>query len=97
MATRVAECNAREMYLPEVTEAELRYGVAITRVGRLRNTLESVMTRWLDLGLRERIRPFISASARAPAARPAVAPLACPRLESHRDPSLAPVPPGAAH
>ena len=61
----VAERDAREMYLTAVTEAELRYGVAIMPAGRRRNALEAAMTRWLDLGFGKRILPFDSAAARA--------------------------------
>ena len=61
----VAKRDAREMYLTAVTEAELRYGVAIMPAGRRRNALEAAMTRWLDRGFGERILPFDSAAARA--------------------------------
>ena len=53
------------MYLTAVSEAELLYGVAIMPTGERRNALEAAMTRWLDLGFRERILPFESAAARA--------------------------------
>ena len=55
----------RDMYLTTVSEAELLYGVAIMPTGKRRNALEAAMTRWLDLGFRERILPFDSAAARA--------------------------------
>ena len=61
----VAERDAQEMYLTAVTEAELRYGVAIMPVGRRRNALAAALTRWLSLGFAERILPFDSAAARA--------------------------------
>ena len=65
VAAWIAERHAQEMYLTAVTEAELRYGVAILPVGRRRRMLETAMTRWLDVGFRERILPFDSAAARA--------------------------------
>ena len=65
VAAWIAERHAQEMYLTAVTEAELRYGVAILPVGRRRSRLEAAMTRWLDVGFRERILPFDSAAARA--------------------------------
>ena len=61
----IAARQAQEIYLTVVTEAELRYGVAILPVGRRRRMLETAMTRWLDVGFRERILPFDSAAARA--------------------------------
>ena len=65
VAAWIAERHAQEMYLTAVTKAELRYGVAILPVGRRRRMLETAMTRWLDVGFRERILPFDSAAARA--------------------------------
>ncbi len=65
VAAWIAERHAQEMYLTAVTEAELRYGVAILPVGRRRRMLETAMTHWLDVGFRERILPFDSAAARA--------------------------------
>ena len=65
VAAWIGEHDAQEMYLTAVTEAELRYGVAILPAGRRRRALEAAMTRWLDQGFRERILPFDSAAARA--------------------------------
>ncbi len=65
VAAWIAERDAQEMYLTAVSEAELRYGVAIMPVGKRRNALEAAMTHWLDRGFRERILPFDSAAARA--------------------------------
>ncbi len=65
VAAWIAEHDARDMYLTTVSEAELLYGVAIMPTGKRRNALEAAMTRWLDLGFRERILPFDSAAARA--------------------------------
>ena len=65
VAAWFAARDAREMYLTAVTEAELRYGVAILPAGKRRSALEAAMTRWLDQGFGERILPFDSAAARA--------------------------------
>ena len=65
VAAWIAERDATEMYLTAVSEAELRFGVAILPAGRRRNALEAAMCRWLDLGFAERILPFESAAARA--------------------------------
>ena len=65
VAAWIGERDAHDMYLTAVSEAELLYGVAIMPVGQRRNALEAAMTRWLDLGFRERIFPFDSAAARA--------------------------------
>ena len=65
VADWIAERDARDMYLTAVSEAELLYGVAIMPVGKRRTALQAAMTRWLDLGFRERILPFDSPAARA--------------------------------
>jgi len=65
VAAWIAEHDAQDMYLTAVSEAELLYGVAILPAGKRRNALEAAMTRWLNLGFRERILPFDSAAARA--------------------------------
>ena len=65
VAAWIAERDAQEMYLTAVSEAELRYGVAIMPVGRRRDELEAIMFRWLDPGFAGRILPVDSAAARA--------------------------------
>ena len=66
VAAWIAERDAQEMYLTAVTEAELRYGVAIMPFGKRRDALAGVMTHWLKQGFKEeRILPFDSAAARA--------------------------------
>ena len=65
VAAWIAERDAQEMYLTAVSEAELRYGVAIMPVGKRRNALESAMIRWIDQGFRGRVLPFDSTAARA--------------------------------
>ena len=63
VAAWIVKRNAQEIYLTAVSEAELRYGVAIMSAGKRRNALEVAMNRWLELGFRERILPFDSAAA----------------------------------
>ena len=65
VAAWITERDAEELFLTAVSEAELLYGVAIMPAGKRRNTLETAMARWLDLGFAERILPFDSAAARA--------------------------------
>ena len=65
VASWIAERDVREMYLTAVSEAELRYGIAIKPAGKRRNMLEAAMTRWLAQGFADRILPFDSAAARA--------------------------------
>ncbi len=65
VAAWIAERDAQEMYLTAVSEAELRYGVAIIPAGKRRSALEAAMTRWFDQGFIGRILPFDSAAARA--------------------------------
>lgn len=65
VAAWIAERDGAEMYLTAVSEAELRFGVAILPAGRRRNAVEAALRRWLDLGFVERILPFESGAARA--------------------------------
>ena len=64
VAAWIAERDTEDMFLTAVSEAELRYGVAITPAGRRKDALEAAMTRWLDAGFGERTLPFDSAAAR---------------------------------
>ena len=52
-----------DLCLTAISEAELRYGVAIVPPGKRRNDLQAAMIRWLDRGFGERILPFDSAAA----------------------------------
>lgn len=61
----IAERDEQEMHLTAVTEAELRYGVAIMPAGKRRNALQASMTRCLDQVFKDRILPFDSVAARA--------------------------------
>ena len=65
VAAWIAERDAAAMYLTAVSEAELRFGVAILPAGRRRTALEAAMRRWLEIGFAERVLPFDSAAARA--------------------------------
>ncbi len=65
VAAWIAERDAEDMFLTAVSEAELRYGVAIVQAGRRRDALEVAMAKWLEVGIGERILPFDSAAARA--------------------------------
>ena len=65
VAAWIAERDTKDMFLTAVSEAELRYGVAIAPAGRRKGALEAAMTRWLDVGFGERILPFDSVAARA--------------------------------
>ena len=64
VAAWIADRDAGELFLTAVSEAELRFGVAIMPAGRRRDVLEASMARWLDLGFTERILAFDSAAAR---------------------------------
>ena len=60
VAAWVATRDLREIYLTAINEAELHYGIAIMPFGKRRNGLELSLSRWLDLGFKERILPFES-------------------------------------
>ena len=61
----IAERDVAAMHLTAVSEAELRFGVAILPAGRRRSALEAAMRQWIERGFTERILPFDSAAARA--------------------------------
>ncbi len=65
VAAWIAERDAATMFLTAVSEAELRFVVAILPAGRRQNALEAAMRRWLERGFAERILPFDSAAAEA--------------------------------
>ena len=64
VAAWIGQRDSDELFLMAISEAELRYGVAIVPAGRRKDKLEAALTRWLDLGFSDRILPFDSASAR---------------------------------
>ena len=59
----IAEQDVEDLSLTGVSEAEVLYGVAIMPAGRRRDTLETSMIRWVNLGFSERIWPSDSAAA----------------------------------
>lgn len=65
VAAWIAERDAGTMFLTAISEAELRFGVAILPAGRRRNALEVAMRGWLERGFGDRILPFDSAAAQA--------------------------------
>ena len=65
VASWVAECATSDLFLTAVTEAELRFGLAVMPTGKRRDGLASALERMLDTGFANRILPFDSAAARA--------------------------------
>ena len=65
VAAWIADRDASAMYLTAVSEAELRFGVAILPAGSRRTALEAAIRRWLEVGFGERILPFDSSADRA--------------------------------
>ena len=64
VAAWIAQRDSDELFLTAISEAELRYGVAIVPAGRRKDELEAALTRWLVVGFSDRTLPFDSASAR---------------------------------
>ena len=60
-----AERSTSSLHLTAVSEAELRYGLAIMRPGRRRDGLAQGLERMLRTGLANRSLPFDSAAASA--------------------------------
>ncbi|MCY4314412.1 MAG: PIN domain-containing protein [Gammaproteobacteria bacterium] len=60
-----AEHDVQQMYLTAISEAELRYGVAIMPTSKRKTILASAMARWLAHGFGDRILSFDSVAARA--------------------------------
>ena len=50
--------DAKELFLTAISEAELRYGIALLTPGHRRDRLITAMNRWLDVGFDRRILPF---------------------------------------
>ena len=65
VAAWIAERDAATMFLTAISEAELRFSVAILPPGKRRHALESAMRRWLERGFSDRILSFDSAAAQA--------------------------------
>ena len=65
IASWVAEHPASSLFLTAVTEAELRFGLAIMPPGKRRDGLATGLQRMLGTGFANRILPFDSSAARA--------------------------------
>ena len=65
IASWVAEHAASSLFLTAVTEAELRFGLAIMPPGKRRDGLATGLERMLGTGFAKRILPFDSSAARA--------------------------------
>lgn len=59
-----AERDAEELFLTAISEAELRYGIALLPPGQRKDRLRVAMNRWLDVGFDRRILPFDSSAAK---------------------------------
>ena len=57
--------DARDLYLPAIVEAELRYGVLLLPEGRRKRGLSEALEAMLAEDFRDRILPFDSPAARA--------------------------------
>ena len=64
IASWVAERATSSLFLTAVTEAELRFGLAVTPPGKRRDGLAVGLERMLETGFANRILPFDSAAAR---------------------------------
>ena len=65
IASWVAERATSSLFLTAVTEAELRFGLAVMPPGKRRDGLAAGLKRMLETGFANRILPFDSAAARA--------------------------------
>ena len=65
IASWVAERPTSSLFLTAVTEAELRFGLAIMPVGKRRDGLTAGLERMLRTGFANRVLPFDSGAARA--------------------------------
>ena len=65
IALWVAERSTSSLFLTAVTEAELRYGLAVMPPGRRRDGLAMGLERMLKTGFANRVLPFDSGAARA--------------------------------
>ena len=65
IASWVAERATSSLFLTAVTEAELRFGLAVMPPGKRRDGLAAGLERMLETGFANRILPFDSAAARA--------------------------------
>ena len=65
VASWVAERATSSLFLTAVTEAELRFGLAVMPSGKRRDGLASALQRMLETGFANRVLPFDSSAARA--------------------------------
>ena len=65
MPSWVAERPTSSLFLTAVTEAELRFGLAIMPAGKRRDGLTAGLERMLRTGFANRVLPFDSGAARA--------------------------------
>lgn len=65
IASWIAERATSSLFLTAVTEAELRFGLAIMPTGRHREGLASALERMLKTGFANRVLPFDSNAARS--------------------------------
>ncbi|MYD71307.1 MAG: type II toxin-antitoxin system VapC family toxin [Acidobacteria bacterium] len=65
VASWVAERPASSLFLTALTEAELRFGLAVMAAGKRRDGLAAGLERMLRAGFANRVLPFDSAAARA--------------------------------
>ncbi len=65
IASWVAAHATSSLFLTAVTEAELRFGLAVMPTGKRRDGLEAALERVLETGFANRVLPFDSAAARA--------------------------------
>ena len=65
IASWVAERATSSLFLTAVTEAELRFGLAVIPPGKRRDGLAAGLDRMLETGFANRILPFDSGAARA--------------------------------
>ena len=65
IASWIAERPTSSLFLTAVSEAELRFGLAIMPLGKRRDGLAAGLERMLRTGFANRVLPFDSAAARA--------------------------------
>ena len=65
VASWVARCTTSSLHVTAISEAELRFGLAIMPLGRRRDGLAAGLERMLRTGFANRILPFDSAAASA--------------------------------
>ena len=74
IASWVAERATSTLFLTAVTEAELRFGLAVMPPGKRRDGLRTGLERMMGTGFANRVPPFDSGAARAMPESPRTAP-----------------------